>query len=103
VMGTRLGVEEAGRRRGRLTGADVYRGMPGFEKGMEAEGLAHNRQFIEQAKREGAQMKDIGPDFEKRAIEGRASANYEGVCAIGKFLDRQGVVKYYRQQMTSSH
>ncbi|HLK39861.1 MAG TPA: toxin TcdB middle/N-terminal domain-containing protein [Polyangiaceae bacterium] len=58
-------------------GADVYPGMPGFEEGMEAEGLAHNRAFIEEAKAQGRKIVDIGPDFEKRAIRGKPSDNYE--------------------------
>ena len=101
VMGARMAVEKAGARKAlaptsakrtiiigenmrrrvipyaERTGAEVYEGMPGFKKGMEGKGLAHNKEFIEQAKRDGARIKDVGPDFEKRAREGRASPNYE--------------------------
>jgi len=29
-------------------GAEIYEGMPGFKPGMEAEGLLHNQQVIQQ-------------------------------------------------------
>ncbi len=58
-------------------GGETYKGLPGFKPGMEAEGLAHNRAAIEKAIAEGRPIVDIGPDFAKRAVNGRASEAYE--------------------------
>jgi hypothetical protein len=44
---------------------------------MEEQGLEHNLAYIEQAKKEGAEFYDIGPDFRRRAVRGRGQANYE--------------------------
>jgi hypothetical protein len=57
-------------------GAEVYEGMPGYVKGMEAAGKAHNKAFMLEKVREGYRIIDIGPDFLKRALRG-ASENYE--------------------------
>jgi hypothetical protein len=51
-------------------GAEIYPGMPGYKKGMEADGLAHNRAFVQQKMSEGYTIVDIGPDFARRSLIG---------------------------------
>jgi RHS repeat-associated protein len=58
-------------------GAETYAGMPGFQPGMETQGLAHNRAFLEEAMREGRTILDVGPDFARRLQTGMRSPNYE--------------------------
>ena len=65
-------------------GAEIYEGMPGFKPGMEAEGLLHNQQVIQQKMAEGYQIIDIGPDFARRSVRGGPQPAYQMERTITK-------------------